>query len=67
MQCGIYLHLGGCKPQGATVNNSATGDYNSTDVANVVNAETLGSLVVQTSLDKSGVPVSLLFPRYGRS
>jgi len=51
----------GVNPKGATTNNSATGDYNSTNVANIVNAETLGSLVVQTSLDKSGVPVSLLF------
>ena len=57
----------GVNPKGATIDNSATGDYNSTNVANVVNAETLGSLVVQISLDKSGVPVFLLFPRYGRS
>ena len=57
----------GVNPKGTTINNSATGDYNSTNVANVVNAETLGSLVMQTSLDKSGVPVSLLFSRYGRS
>ena len=57
----------GVNPEGATINNSAAGDYNSTNVANVVNAETLGPLVVQTSLDKSGVPVSFLFPWYGRS
>ena len=57
----------GVNPKGTTINNSATGDYNSTNVANVVNAETLGSLVMQTSLEKSGVAVSLLFSRYGRS
>ena len=57
----------GVSPKGATINSSAAGDYKFTNVANVVNAETLGPLVVQTSLDKSGVAVSLLFSRYGRS
>ena len=57
----------GVNPEGATINNSAAGDYKSTNVANVVNAETLGSLVEQTSLDESGVAVSPLFSRYGRS
>ena len=57
----------GVNPKVATINNSAAGDYNSTNVANVVNAETLGSLVAQTSLDESGVAVSPLFSRYGRS
>ncbi|KAF9650534.1 P-loop containing nucleoside triphosphate hydrolase protein [Thelephora ganbajun] len=33
--------------------NSATGDYNPTSLANVINTETLNSLVVQTWLDKS--------------
>ena len=57
----------GVNPEGATINNSVAGDYKSTNVASSVNAETLGPLVVQTSLDKSGVAVSLLFSRYGRS
>ena len=35
--------------------NSATGDYNPTSLASVINTETLNSLVVQTWLDKSGV------------
>jgi ATP-dependent helicase IRC3 len=34
--------------------NSATGDYNLTSLAHVINTETLNSLVVQTWLDKSG-------------
>ena len=38
--------------------NSATGDYNPTSPANVINTETLNLLVVQTWLDKSGVSVS---------
>ena len=38
--------------------NSATGDYNPTSLANVINTETLNSLVVQTWLDRSGAPVS---------
>ena len=40
--------------------NSATGDYNPNSLANVINTETLNSLVVQTWLDKSGEGVSLL-------
>jgi len=38
----------GVNPKGATANNSAAGDYNSTNVANVVNAETLGSFPVKS-------------------
>lgn len=34
--------------------NSVNGDYNPTSLANVINTETLNSLVVQTWLDKSG-------------
>jgi len=37
--------------------NSATGDYNPSSLANIINTETLNSLVVQTWLDKSGAPV----------
>ena len=40
--------------------NSATGDYNPTSLASVINTETLNSLVVQTWLDKSGVQDSPL-------
>jgi len=37
--------------------NSATGDYNPTSLASVINTETLNSLIVQTWLDKSGALV----------
>jgi hypothetical protein len=40
--------------------NSATGDYNPTSLANIINIETLNSLVLQTWLDKSGARVSPL-------
>jgi hypothetical protein len=38
--------------------NSATGDYNPTSLASVINTETLNSLVVQTWLEKSGTWIS---------
>jgi hypothetical protein len=54
--------------------NSATGDYNPTSLAHVINTETLNSLVVQTWLDKSGASASrlvsnrdLLFSRHRQS
>lgn len=40
--------------------NSATGDYNPTSLASVINTETLNSLVVQTWLDKSSAYGSML-------
>ena len=38
--------------------NSVTGDYNPTSLANVINTETLNSLVARTWLDRSGASVS---------
>ncbi|KAF9643252.1 hypothetical protein BDM02DRAFT_1546587 [Thelephora ganbajun] len=37
-----------------------TGDHNSTSLVNVVNTETLDSLVMRTWLDRSSAPVSRL-------
>ena len=38
--------------------NSATRDYNPTSLANVINTETLNSLVARTWLNRSGASVS---------
>ena len=45
--------------------NSASGDYNPTSLAAVINTEALNSMVVQTWLDKSGTRNSLLLPLHG--
>jgi ATP-dependent helicase IRC3 len=40
--------------KGVTV-NSRTGDFNPTSLAQVINTETLNTLVVQTWLDRAGI------------